>query len=57
MKGNIMVEYKYFKKVYKDVIKKNYLDSFVFLKIIGTIMVITLLSMFTTMEKMAMKDT
>ena len=32
MKGNIMVEYKYFKKVYKDVIKKNYLDSFVFFK-------------------------
>ena len=32
VKGNIMVEYKYFKKVYKDVIKKNYLDSFVFFK-------------------------
>ena len=27
-----MVEYKYFNKVYKDVIKKNYLDSFVFFK-------------------------
>ena len=32
VKENIMVEYKYFKKVYKDVIKKNYLDSFVFFK-------------------------
>lgn len=32
VKGEIMVEYKYFNKVYKDVIKKNYLDSFVFFK-------------------------
>ena len=27
-----MVEYKYFDRVYKDVTKKNYLDSFVFFK-------------------------
>lgn len=32
VKGGIMVEYKYFNRVYKDVAKKNYLDSFVFLK-------------------------
>ena len=32
VKGEIMVEYKYFDRVYKDVTKKNYLDSFVFFK-------------------------
>ena len=32
VKGEIMLEYKYFNRVYKDVDKKNYLDSFVFFK-------------------------
>ena len=52
-----MVEFRYFNKEYKKVVNKTFSDTIVFLKIIGMTIVITLLFMFITMEKMVMKDT
>lgn len=57
VKGEIMVEYKYFNRVYNEVTNKNFSDSFIFLKMIGMIMAITLLFVFTTMTKIVAKDT
>ena len=52
-----MVEYKYFNRVYNEVTNKNFSDSFIFLKMIGMIMAITLLFVFITMTKIVAKDT
>ena len=52
-----MVTFRYFNIEYKKVANKTFSDTYVFLKIIGMTMVITLHLMFTTMEKMVMKGT